>query len=102
MVLQNRQSRSRLQLLIVHGKQIGLSLLDIKQHLLPQLLRLLDPLKLLLLHLVKSECFLVSKRLLKVFDLLLHTLFLINKGRPLSLLIVKELDLVLKSFLLRK
>lgn len=64
MVLQNRQPRRGLQLLVIEGKQIRLGLLDLEQHLLPQLLGGLDLLS-----------FLLSEFKLLLLDLLVQGLF---------------------------
>ena len=51
MVLKDGQVRRRLQLLVVHGEEVRLRLLDVEEHLLAKLLRLLDPIKLFLVDL---------------------------------------------------
>ena len=43
MILQDGQVSGRLQLLVVHSKQISLCLLDVKEHLFAKLFCLLDP-----------------------------------------------------------
>jgi len=50
-ILQDGQSRLRLQLLVVEGHQIGLRFLDFEVHLLGQLLHILDLLELFLVDL---------------------------------------------------
>ena len=52
MVLQDGQMRCCLQLLVIHRQQIRLGLLDVKEHLLPQLFGLFNPIKLLLIDLL--------------------------------------------------
>ena len=59
MILEDGQVRRRLQLLVVHGEKVRLRLLDVEQHLLSKLLRLLDPIKLFLIDLFQSQTFLI-------------------------------------------
>lgn len=54
MILQDGQVRGRLQLLVVHGEQVGLRLLDVEEHLFSQLLCLLNPVKFLLVDLLET------------------------------------------------
>lgn len=54
MILQDSQVRGRLQLLVVHGEQVGLRLLDVEEHLFSQLLCLLNPVKFLLVDLLET------------------------------------------------
>ena len=64
MVLKDSQMRSCLQLLIVHGQQVRLRLLDVEEHLFAQLLSLFYPIELFLIHLLQSETLLVLEPLL--------------------------------------
>ena len=66
MVLQDGQVSCRLELLVIHGQQIGFGLLNVEQHLFAQLLSLFDPIKLLLVHLLKTESLFVFQSLLQV------------------------------------
>lgn len=54
MILQDGQVRGRLQLLVVHGEQVSLRLLDVEEHLFSQLLCLLNPVKFLLVDLLET------------------------------------------------
>ena len=54
MILQDGQVRGRLQLLVVHGEQVGLRLLNVEEHLFSQLLCLLNPVKFLLVDLLET------------------------------------------------
>lgn len=60
-VLQDSQMRSRLQLLVIHGQKVRLRLLNVEKHLFAQLLGLLDPIKFLLVNLLKSQRLLLSQ-----------------------------------------
>jgi len=60
-ILQNGQVSRGLQLLIIHGKQIGLGLLNVKKHFFAQLLSFLNAIKLLLIDLFQSGSFLDFK-----------------------------------------
>ena len=68
----------RLQLLVIHGEQVGLGLLDIEEHFFAELLCLFNPIELLLIDLLKSEGFLVVKFLLQVFRVLHHPVFFLQ------------------------
>ena len=67
-VLENGQVSSCLQLLVVHGEKISLSLLDIEEHFFAQLLSFLDTIKLLLIDLLKSGSLLDFKGFLQISD----------------------------------
>ena len=72
MVLEDGQVRRGLQLLVVHGEKVRLRLLDVEEHLLAKLLRLLDPIQLFLIDLFQPQTFLVLQTLLQIPHLLLH------------------------------
>ena len=80
MILQNGQSSRGLQLLIVHGQQVSLGLLDVEEHLFAKLLRLLDPLQFFLLDLVQPERLLISKLTLESLNLFLHLPLQVHEG----------------------
>ena len=54
MVLEDSQMCRCLQLLIVHGQQVRLRLLDVEEHFFAQLLSLFYPIELFLIHLLQS------------------------------------------------
>ena len=60
-ILQNGQVSRGLQLLIIHGKQIGLGLLNVEKHFFAQLFSFLNAIKLLLIDLFQSGSFLDFK-----------------------------------------
>ena len=66
MILQDGQVSGRLQLLVIHCKQVSLCLLDVEEHLLAKLFSLFDPIELLLIDLLQSESFLILDSLLQV------------------------------------
>ena len=77
MVLEDSQMRGCLQLLVVHGQQVCLCLLDVEEHLFAQLLSLFYPIELLLVDLLQSETLLVLQPLLKISRFTFHLVLLL-------------------------
>ena len=68
-VLQDRQMRSRLQLLVVHSQQIRLRFFYVEQHFFAQLFGLFDAVELFLIDLFQTQLVLGLKFLLKKLEL---------------------------------
>ena len=72
--------RGCLQLLVVHGQQVRLCLLDVEEHLFAQLLSLFYPIELLLVDLLQSETLLVLQPLLKISRFTFHLVLLLKES----------------------
>ena len=75
-VLKNSEMSRRLQLLVIHGQEIGLSLLDIEEHLFAKLLSLTDSVELFLVYLLKAEGFFAGKSFFEARKFICQTFFL--------------------------
>ena len=93
MVLEDGQVRRGLQLLVVHGEKVRLRLLDVEEHLLAKLLRLLDPIQLFLIDLFQPQTFLVLQTLLQIPHLLLHLVAHLQEGARVRFRRLHVLDL---------
>lgn len=97
-VLQNGQVRRRLQLLVVHCQQVRLRLLNVEQHLFSELFCLLDPVKLLLVDLFKTQRFFRVESLFEVGHVLFHVPLLLQECVRFSLLSLHVEYFVLVGF----